>query len=160
MLELPERPGPRPTTSAGIPHRQLDQTPTPALFERLRAGFLSISDAREGPSLISVPGARGLFLNDYSQCNTRYGFIRGREFAHLHPPDDGSLHMALAPDDCAQVLVRGWGELHPWAVTGRILPTIVLVYGPRDDQEVKIVLAIATASWRNAKSVNSEPHHY
>ncbi len=160
MLELPERPGPRPATSAGIPHRQLNQTPAPALFQRLRAGFLSIPGARQGPSLVSVPGARGLFLNDCSRCNTRYGFIRGGEFAHLHPPDDGSLHMVLAPDDVAQVLVRGWGELHPWAVTGRILPTIVLVYAPRTDEEVRIVLDIATASLRNAKAVNSDPHHH
>lgn len=155
MLTLPERRGPRPATSPGIPHRQLDQTPPAALHERLLQRLLAIAGTAHGDSLVSVPGARALFLPPESNGNDRYGFIRGHEFAHLHPPSDGSLHVVLAPDDAAQVLRCGWGELHPWAVTGRILPTVTMVYAPRDEREMEVVLEIVAASHANARSVPS-----
>jgi len=150
MLALPERGGPRPATSPGIPHRQLEQTPAPAVFAALSQRFAAISEAVHGESQVSVPGARALYLPDCARCNSRYGFIRGREFAHLHPADDGSFHMVLAPDDLQQVLLRGWGELHPWSPTGRILPNVAMVYAPRNEREIDLALEIVRASFLNA----------
>ena len=150
MLKLPERAGPRPRTSEGIPHRQVDQAPPPALYDRLLSRFLSVAGTANGESLISVPGARALFLLPQTPGNTRYGFLRGREFIHVHPAADGSLHAVLAPDDAAEVLARGWGEPHPWAFTGRTLPTVTLIYAPRDDAEVDVVMDIVAAALANA----------
>lgn len=152
MLELPARRGVRPATSSGIPHRQLDQNPDPALYALVSRRWTTLPGAEHGPSGISVPGASALFLPRCPVCNERYGFIQGREFAHLHPADDGSFHMALAPDDLQRVLANGWGELHPWVPSGRVLPNVAMVFAPRDESEMQIVLAIGEASLRNARS--------
>ncbi len=151
MLDLLQRTGPRPQTSEGIPHRQLDQNPDPSVFALVAARWADMPGTVQGPSGVSVPGASALFLPQCPECNDRYGFIQGREFAHLHPADDGSFHMALAPDDLQSVLARGWGELHPWAPLGRVLPNVAMVFAPRDQREAQIVLDIAAASMRNAR---------
>ncbi len=152
MLKLPERRGTRPATSPGTPHRQLDQTPAKELYAELAMRFEALPEVDKGPSEVSVPGARALFLQGCPACNRRYGFIRGREFAHLHPPGDGSFHMALAPDDLQCVLAQGWGELHPWAPAGRVLPNVAMVYAPRDAGEMELALQIVAASLRNARA--------
>lgn len=117
----------------------------------MRERFLALPDTVVGGSLISVPGAVGLFLPESQPCNCD-AFFKGREFAHIHPPHDGSFHMILSEVDCAHVLEQGWGELHPLAAEGRIQPTVTLIYAPRDDDEIGIVLAIAAASHRYATS--------
>lgn len=150
MLHLPERAGPRPNTSTELPHRQLDQN-APAAVHELLAQRMSTLHCEHGPSLVSVPGARALFLSGCSACNERFGFIRGREFAHLHPPGDGSLHMALSPDDVQEVLAKGWGEFHPWVHLGRVLPNVLMVYAPRNVPEVEVVASIVDASMANAR---------
>lgn len=155
MLDLPTRTGSRPLTSSGIPHRQLDQNPDLALYSLVAGRWSMLPGTTHGPSGISVPGASALFLPECPVCNERYGFIQAREFAHLHPADDGSFHMALAPDDLQCVLARGWGELHPWVPSGRVLPNVAMVFAPRDETEVHVVLDIAAASLRNARCVIS-----
>jgi hypothetical protein len=155
MLQLPDRAGSRPKTSSDIPHRQTDQNPSPKVYSSLLGRFLALPGTASGESLVSVPGAKALFLAPLANGNARFGFISGREFAHLHPATDGSFHMALAPDDVAEVLIRGWGELHPLASTGKILPTIAMVFAPRNEQEIDIVLKIAAAALENAKSGDS-----
>lgn len=155
MLRLPERAGARPRTSRGLPHRQLDQQPARALYERLAGRMRSLPGTETGASLVSVPGARALFVPACRRCNLRHGFIRGREFAHLHPPGDGSLHLTLAPDDMACALRCGWGEPHPLTGSGRILPTVLLAYAPRDDAELEVVLLLVGASLDNALTPHS-----
>ena len=152
MLELPQRAGPRPQTSEGIPHRQLDQNPAPSVYALVAARWGDMPGTVQGPSVVSVPGARALFLPQCAACNDRYGFIHGREFAHLHPTEDGSFHMVLAPDDLQCVLASGWGELHPWVPSGRVLPNVAMVFAPRDEREAQLVLDIAAASMRNVCS--------
>ncbi len=150
-LQLEPRRGERPRTTTEIPHRQLDDTPSPELYARLVARFVALPGTTTGPSLISVPGARALFVPEDAPCNAHACF-RGREFAHVHPASDGSFHMMLSEADCREVLERGWGELHPLAVTGAIAKTATLVYAPRDDEEIATVLAIAEAALRHAAS--------
>ena len=152
MLELLRRTGARPRTSEGIPHRQLDQNPDPSVYALVAARWADMPGTVQGPSGVSVPGACALFLPQCPVCNDRYGFIHGREFAHLHPAEDGSFHMALAPDDLQCVLAHGWGELHPWVPSGRVLPNVVMVFAPRNEREAHFVFDIAAASMRNACS--------
>jgi hypothetical protein len=143
-LNLSQRPGPRPKTRYALPHQQLDQTPPRAIYEALLARFIAIPKTTNGPSLISVPGARGLFLCP-GPCNER-AFLREREFAHLHPPEDGSFHMILPRAECDAVLAAGWGELHPLAASGKFHPTALMIYAPRDEAEIETVLAITLAA--------------
>jgi len=144
-LALSMRRGERPTTQRVIPHKQLDQTPSAQIYQKLVARFLALPGTSTGPSLVSTPGAHALFLREDVPCN-HDAFFGGREFAHVHPASDGSFHMILSEADCAEVRARGWGELHPHAEAGRIQRTAVMIYAPRDDDEIATVLAIARAA--------------
>ncbi|GAB6876647.1 luciferase domain-containing protein [Thermaerobacter litoralis] len=148
---LPERRGPRPRTTPANPHQQLDQNAPPglqeALFERARA----LPGVRVGPSGISVPGARAFILDEELAAGAPEAFMIGREFAHLHPPYDGSLHLMLPEATARVVAAKGWGELHPVARRGWLPPTAMMVYGPRDDDELEVVWTILQASYAFAR---------
>ena len=103
------------------------------------------------PSLISVPGSRAFVLDDSTPTPSSQVFMIAREFAHIHPPVDGSLHMVMPPHIVRQVVERGWGEQHPVARMGLIPSTTMMVYGPRDASEVEIVLMLLKASWSFAR---------
>ena len=77
----------------------------------------------------------------------------GLEFAHIHPPSDGSLHMTLPPDIVAQVVENGWAELHPLAGQFGLPGNIVMVYGPRDENELAVVTDLLQASHDHAMNV-------
>lgn len=146
-LRLPERVGPRPQTTTTLPHQQCSDNPSAAIHEATHARFVELVEVDIGPSQISVPGATALRLPEGQPCNPEACFA-GSEFAHIHPQHDGSFHMSLAPEDCEQVLKQGWGELHPLAGTGRLSPTVAMIYAPRTEAEIEIVLEIARASYR------------
>ena len=63
-----------------------------------------------------MPGARAFHLPRLPAARPG-GFMLEREFAHLHPVDDGSLHMALPFDVVEHVIDNGWAERHPLAGT-------------------------------------------
>ena len=68
------------------------------------------------------------------------------EIAHMHGTD-GSLHVTLHPLDVAYILKRGWGERHPLA--GRWLGSgFMMIYAPRDEEELKVILEIVQAGAR------------
>jgi Family of unknown function (DUF5519) len=73
----------------------------------------------------------------------------GGEACHAHP-SDGSLHLTLHPEDEAVVLKSGWGELHPLSRGGwltRFVPQrFMMVYAPRDEEELELVLEIVRAA--------------
>ena len=98
-------------------------------------------------SLISVPGARAFSLDGQAAKGPPEAFMIGYEFAHIHPPYDGSLHLALPVEAAAEVMSKGWGELHPMARTGGAPPTALMVYGPRKEAELEIIWKILQASF-------------
>lgn len=151
IQSLPERRGPRPRTTPTNPHQQLDQNAPihlqEALFERAR----TLPGVRVGPSGISVPGARAFILDEGLAAGPPEAFMVGREFAHLHPPYDGSLHLMLPEAIARVVAAKGWGELHPVARRGWLPPTAMMVYGPRDDDELEVVWTILQASYTFAR---------
>jgi len=96
---LPPRAGSRPRTTPSNPHTQLDQQPEDrTLREQLAARLWSLPDVEERPTVISVPGARALWLRDGVAAGPSEAFMMEREFAHLHPGHDQSLHATLPPD--------------------------------------------------------------
>lgn len=98
--------------------------------------------------MISVPGARALVLD--RPAGPREAFIIGGEFAHLHPAPDLSLHIALPAPLAEAAVEAGWGEVHPVALRGMIPPTVLMLYAPRDDEELEIVVGLVAAAWRAA----------
>jgi hypothetical protein len=140
-----KRVGARPRATRTNPHTQLDQNAPPALQERLFAVMRALPGVVVGPSHVSVPGARALHLPG-CRHPAEAGFMLEREFAHLHPPDDGSLHMSLPPAIVQAVVDNGWAERHPLAGKHGLPANIVMVYGPRDEAELALVEALVRAS--------------
>lgn len=141
------RRGPRPRATLSNPHTQLDQQPSdPGVRDRLLAELARLPHVVWQPSGISVPGAQALCLADGTGEGPPEAFMIGREFAHLHPDPDQSLHV-MVPETVAELLIaQGWGELHPVARMGLLPPTAIMVYAPRDEQEVAVVARIVAAS--------------
>lgn len=143
------RAGTKPRTTRTNPHTQLDQNATPALQERVFALAAALPGVVVAASQVSVPGARAFHLPGCRRP-AEAGFMIGREFAHLHPPADGSLHMALPPAIVEQVIDNGWAEYHPLAGQYGLPRNIVMVYGPRDEGELAVVADLVRASHEHA----------
>jgi phospholipase/carboxylesterase len=108
----------------------------------------ALPGVQTGHSHIAPPGSRALRLRDGGLGVA--AFMVGREFAHLHPAYDGSLHMTLDPAQHAEALAAGWAERHPLA--GRFAPsTTVMVYGPRDAAELETVMQLVERSMAYAR---------
>jgi hypothetical protein len=140
-----KRPGARPRTTPTNPHTQLDQNAPPELQERVFAIARSLPGVVVGPSAVSVPGARAFHLPDCADPAPG-AFMIDQEFAHLHPRRDGSLHMTLPPAMVDTVIDNGWAERHPLAGKHGLPSNIVMVYGPRDEDELAVVSALVRAS--------------
>lgn len=148
---LPRRAGERPEVTWSIPQSQQTQNAPTDLQEQLFIRLSALPQVSSGPSRISVPGARGLTLPEGTGPDEAYLVPEVREFAHLHPAHDGSLHLALPTNQAADVVAKGWGTPHPWAGS-RLTPGFTMVFGPRDEVELDIVTAIVAASHAYASS--------
>lgn len=144
---LPERRGEGPEVSVTTPQQQQSQNAPPHLQEALFNRIVQLEGVATAPSAISVPGARAFFLGSGNARGPREAFIVPDlgEFAHLHPAYDGSLHLALPVELAHDALAKGWAVAHPLAGL-RLAPGMVLIFGPRDPTELKIVTAIVQAS--------------
>jgi hypothetical protein len=150
---LPVRVGPRPRTTPTNPHTQLDQQPTDRrVIEELARRAFALPGVVEEPSRISVPGARALVLAPGEPAGPREAFLVGREFAHLHPDPDRSLHAMLPPETAAGAVAAGWAEPHPAALRGLIPPTAVMLYAPREEAELEVIERLVRASHAFARA--------
>lgn len=147
LADLPERWGLRPQVNPDpIPQRQLDQLCpelvdcTQEIFDGAlasrswliwqRSGFEHHHDAltvREPDAHIDV-------------CRRTKG-----EVAHIHP-SDGSMHMVFSGQDAAQVVDKKWGERHGLAGWGPLPLTYLLIYAPRDADELCVIKYLLDAS--------------
>jgi hypothetical protein len=155
-LPLPERRGPRPGTTPTNPHTQLDQQPAAPIVAALADALFALPGVVERPSAISVPGARALWLAPVAARGPRAAFMVGGEFAHLHPPPDSSLHAALPPSIASEAIARGWAEVHPVARMGLIPENIVMIYAPRDDSELRVVLDLIRSALAFARGEHQD----
>jgi hypothetical protein len=150
---LPVRLGDRPRTTPTNPHTQLDQQPTDlAWVEELARRVFSLPGVIEQPSRISVPGARALVLAPEEATGPPEAFLIDREFAHLHPAPDRSLHAMLPAETVTEAVAAGWAEPHPFALRGLIPPTAVMLYAPRDEAELDVIETLVRASHAFARS--------
>lgn len=158
VTPLPQRAGPPPTTTDRIPHHQVDQQPSDgSIRDRLAARAFALPGVREQESAVSVAGARALVLDEGVPAGPPEAFFVGREFAHLHPGPDFSLHVALPEDLAAAVAAAGWGEPHYLVAAGQLPPTIMMIYAPRDDTELDVVWQLVESSYRFAVGVRDAP---
>jgi hypothetical protein len=146
-LDLAARRGPKPQTTPDNPHMQLDQQPEAgSVREDLARLVFALAEVEERPSGISVPGARALCLVPSARTGPPSAFMIDREFAHLHPHPDMSLHLTLPEELGEEAVDAGWAELHPVARQGLIPPTAFMVFAPRDQSELEVVRRLVEAS--------------
>ena len=144
VVNLPIRHGPppamrRPTAERPGPHQQLSQLAPRELQEALFALGRSLPGVTTGRSLVSLPEARAFFLDPALTHGPDAAFQAGTEFAHIHAPFDGSLHLTLPEQVAHDVIARGWGEPHP-------LQKGLLIYGPRDEHELTVAWQLLRVS--------------
>jgi hypothetical protein len=153
---LPARPGPRPKIHGIAPQRQITQKSPPAIYTLLSTSLRSLaadpSNALLERTSCFEKHSTGLFTA------TPLTRVCGGEICHAHP-SDGSLHLSLHPADVKILIEKGWGERHPLARGGwcrRFVPKeFVLVYAPRDEEEVGVVMRVVAASvwWVSGRDV-------
>lgn len=139
--EFPARPGVRPTTTDVNPHTQLDQNAPIDLQDRLRDHALSLPGVRSGRSNVSVPGAVAFFLDEPPRPATVPDLFN-REWGHIHPHYDGSLHLILPTPDAERLIDLGWGEYHNVVKLGMVPPVVIMLYGPRDEDELAVAQCV------------------
>ncbi|KAJ7227064.1 hypothetical protein GGX14DRAFT_628007 [Mycena pura] len=149
-----ERRGARPTTGWHcVPHRQMDRLPKDEVAKRLDAIFEKHVSAN--PTLVQMVPASphekldpGMVIHPDIPSPHKDADHALREIAHIHPTDH-SLHVILSAADSKTAIELGWAERHPLSGVSRILPlpnNYLLVYAPRDDEELDIVERIIVAS--------------
>ena len=151
LSTLPKREGELPRTNPNMPHQQVSQNAPVQMQEALFARVAELPGVVVGRSHVSVPGARAFHLDEASAAGPQEAFMIGTEFAHLHPSDDGSLHLILPEALAREVIERGWGEFHPLVQQGLMPPTNLMVFGPRDEAELEAVWQIVQAAYANAR---------
>jgi phospholipase/carboxylesterase len=120
---------------------------------RLIEVCMSLPHVRAQESRMAVPETRALCLPDRFSHGPGEAFIDDHEFCHLHAAPPGGVHLTLPEPLRRAAVASGWAEQHP-AVSGGILPaTVVMVYAPRDAQELGVVLRLVEASRLFAEGV-------
>lgn len=142
---LRERAGGSPSVTHDIPQQQTSQNAPRELQEAIYQLGTQLEGVSAGPSAISVPGARAFTVSPGTDEWSAFIVRETGEFAHLHPPYDGSLHLTLPSSLHADVIKKGWGLPHPLAGL-RLSSSMCMVFGPRDEDELEIVSAILRAS--------------
>ncbi|KAL1704777.1 hypothetical protein EV121DRAFT_291097 [Schizophyllum commune] len=154
---LPQREGPRPTIGKHvIPHRQIDQFPPESLQSAAR-GLIQVMHKRHPTTTRMQPSAHeghalALFVLPDAPCPIADKAInqhRGREIEHVHPLIDCSYHALLAPQDCKEVIAKGWGERHP--LSGcfgdkDLQANYLFIYAPRSEDELEVITRIMEAA--------------
>lgn len=144
---IPTRKGTRPVVQGIAPQRQQTQKSTAEVYKSL---VVRVRELAQDPRN-KLQERTSCFEKHSSGLFTSIPITRtcGGEICHAHP-SDGSMHLTLHPSDAKVVLENGWGERHPLARGGwcrRFVPKeFVLIYAPRDESEVDVVMGIVAAS--------------
>ncbi|KIL83660.1 hypothetical protein FAVG1_13118 [Fusarium avenaceum] len=127
------------------------------MHQELEEGFSSIVEANTGLVHFKPSAHEGhtdaIFLNDDRKKNAIVQEMLG-EITHIHATGDHSVHVILAPVDCKTVIESGWGQRHPLdgvglaqLVFGWTIPKqYILLYAPRNKDEIRVVMDIVKAS--------------
>jgi hypothetical protein len=134
-----------------MPHQQLSQNAPLSLQEELWQRMTGLEGVRPGGSHVSLPDTRALHLDPRLATGPGDAFFAGTEFAHLHGASDGSLHLMLPVSVAGDAIHKGWSELHPVARRGAGPPTLVMLYGPRDEAELEVVWRLVQTSYAFAR---------
>lgn len=138
----------------------LDHQPTDlSIRQELARRAFKLPGIAEAASGVSVPGARALVLVDEErQPGHNEAFLVGAEFAHFHPGPGYSMHLTLPEPTARTAVAKGWAESHPFVEQGHLPPTVVMVFTPRDRDELEHVWQLLRLSHHYATSAPEDAH--
>jgi phospholipase/carboxylesterase len=149
---LPERAGPRPKTTGTVPHTQIGIELVPEVNDELFRRAYALPGVQNRPTIVSLPGGRGMWLDDSIPVIHPEAIVAGRELAHIHT--DGSLHAPLPFDRALKVAETGWGERHPWADQRDGWDGLVMLYTPQSMVELDITFQLIVESYNYVTGQN------
>jgi len=152
IAPLPQRHGPRTRTSGTVPHVQIGENPDALVNDELYRLAFTLPGVEQRPTVVSLPGATGIWLSDDVPVVHPEVIVSGREFSHIHP--DGSLHAPLPYERALEIAEKGWGERHPWADQRDGFEGFVMIYSPRSMQELTIVVQLIVESYNHVTGQN------
>ena len=142
---LPQRDGPRTQTTGSVPHVQIDVEAVPAVNEELFRRAFALPDVENRETIVSLPGARGMWLDESISLAHPETIVSGREFAHIHP--DGSLHAPLPFERALEAVEKGWAERHPWADQREGWDGFVMLFTPQSMDELDVIFQLILESY-------------
>lgn len=151
LTDLPRRRGPPPRIEGIAPQRQTTQKSGEAMFQRLSARIQHVVERHSDRLYLATSSFEYHSTGMHAHPNHRLHDTKNGEIVHVHPCD-GSMHLSLHPADCKLVLERGWGQRHPIAWhrglwKERYVPAgFTMVFAPRDEKDLEIVLQIIDAA--------------
>jgi allantoinase len=151
---LRPRTGQRPSVSTDGPQTQLDQRSSPELWGHLVAAAFALPHVIEASSSVSPASSRALLFDDLRVVSLPESSLAPEgplEPVHLHGIHDTSVHLVLPRDRAAEVIDAGWAEAHQYGDFG----TEVLVYGPRDADELAVIIGVIRESLAFAREANA-----
>jgi len=86
------------------------------------------------------PDTKALCLAPELAHGPSEAYIDSHEFCHLHPLPEGSLHLTLPAPYRDLVVQLGWAEVHPLVRVSCITGALVMIFAPRDEEELTVVL--------------------
>jgi hypothetical protein len=146
--DIRRRAGARPTVSPyPIPHRQLDQLADPGVRGQLSELFDRTVDRHAGRVLYALSSFEKRHPAITLTCaEGSVGAASNAEIAHIHPSDN-SMHMVLSPSDAVAAIEMGWAQRHGLAgVAAGLPPTYVMVYSPRNREDLAVVEQLLEAA--------------
>jgi hypothetical protein len=141
LTKLERRAGARPGIAVQYPSLQMDDTSPADVHAALVEHGAALANVTVAQTQMAVPGV-ALNLDAELAKGKPECFVHRREFAIIR--DDGSVQVNLDPD-CGQIaLDRGWAVVHPLAryMAGALPPQSLIVFAPRDTNELAIVAMI------------------
>jgi hypothetical protein len=147
---FPQRPGPRPTTTDDEPHEQLNQLGPVELWDELHGRALALPGVREDRSGYSFPETKAFWLDPGLAKGPPEAFVWKQEFAHIHPRPNSSWHLQLPWELVTLAISAGWAEIHPVVWLGVAPANSVMLYSPRNAEEMEVVWELVEESYRFA----------
>jgi phospholipase/carboxylesterase len=147
---FPKREGARPETTTWEPHQQIDQHAPAEIWDELNGRALALPGVTAGKSLVSMPETVAWHLDEELAKGPEAAFIIEREFAHIHPRPDSSTHLHLPPELVIMAISAGWGEIHTMTWLGLAPTNTIMLFAPRDEEELEFIWSLVEESYRFA----------
>jgi phospholipase/carboxylesterase len=148
-FNLPERVGDAPQIGQTPPQLQFSDKSPRAIYQLFHDWmFSTFLKVRKEPTRISVSTSTAMWLDENEDVGHIDAFMPpsgGREFTHIHL--DGSFHTVVSSEVENEIIAKKWGVRHMYYNQG---VKEVLVYAPRNEEEIEIAKTIVIKSYEYA----------